>query len=474
VVRRLGIIFLLLINATCARYVGGVSNAIPDSGPADSRSADSRPADSGPADFAPTDSGLSDTGLSDAASDGAIDSRADANAPISARGERDSSFGNSGVVTFEGGQSGRSSWVGGAVVDSAGRLVVVGSLYNQPSQFDLFVARFLPNGSADASFGNLGIVFWTANRYDLGRSIMLDQNDNIVLSGSMDYGQDSPTLWRYTSSGALDQSFGQSGTARISVSGDAGGIGLARDPVDGGYFVTGGVWSGSKMHLVKFKPDGSRDPTFNGGVVERSKAFGNNVIVDSQRRVIVTGYLSGATKDLAVWRFLPNGTLDASFGQSGVFTHAGAAGADKEDVGAAIVALPNDDLLVVGHSESSSDRDMVIWKLTAGAGQLDASFANAGVYISTFSGGAAAGQAIAVETGHRFVVAGYSQAPGDKDLTVWRFSSDGSLDSSFGQNGIYTDRIAQTDEGVHAIVVAGARLIVAGRQGEDGALWVLR
>jgi len=72
------------------------------------------------------------------------------------------------------------------------------------------IARYLPDGRLDSSYGNAGY----SNAEDLGYTSAALQGDKIIVAGSTgnpdDYNTDF-TVIRYTAKGALDTSFGQNG-----------------------------------------------------------------------------------------------------------------------------------------------------------------------------------------------------------------------------------------------------------------------
>jgi uncharacterized delta-60 repeat protein len=98
------------------------------------------------------------------------------------------------------------------------------------------------------------------------------------------------------------------------------------------------------------------------------------VAVDSAGRIVATGHSTGAAsaKKMAVWRFLPDGSPDPSFGSSGVFVETFFTASE----GASLVIGPGDSVIVGGNA-SSTLTTLSAWKLTS-SGALDPSFGAAG------------------------------------------------------------------------------------------------
>jgi len=209
-------------------------------------------------------------------------------------------FGTAGEVTID--FAGDSDFAQGVAVDAAGRIVVAGYAV-QGGQRDIALARLLPDGSLDGTFGTGGIV--TTDVAGFG-----DQaNDVAVLPG-----------------GAIV-------VAGTRVDSD----GVTADPV-----------------LVRYQPDGSLDPTFGvGGIAIADFGFrpagALGLVVQSDGKLVVAGTAQTgvgiATRDVAVARLLPEGGPDPSFDGDGARTIGVIAG--REDVGTSLAKQAADGYLVV-------------------------------------------------------------------------------------------------------------------------------
>ena len=101
------------------------------------------------------------------------------------------------------------------------------------------------------------------------------------------------------------------------------------------------------------------------------------------------------------------------------------------------------------------------------AGQLDLMFGNAGkvtTNIGDVSSYNIARDVVAYRSDGKFVVAGETDgAGGQRDFAVIRYNSDGSLDTSFGVDGIVTiDFGGGTDIGTAVAIDSSDRIVVAG------------
>jgi len=80
---------------------------------------------------------------------------------------------------------------------------------------DFALARFLPNGALDPSFGGGGFVTTNFGGVDEANAILLQPDGKIVLAGTTSNGGDF-ALVRYASDGSPDPGFGSSSLVTTS------------------------------------------------------------------------------------------------------------------------------------------------------------------------------------------------------------------------------------------------------------------
>ncbi len=109
----------------------------------------------------------------------------------------------------------------------------------------------------------------------------------------------------------------------------------------------------------------------------------------------------------------------------------------------------------------------------ANAGDLDTSFSSDGKRVQNFGATGDLGNAVAVDSHNRVVVAGWSFQPGGSlnyDFAVARFNTDGSLDTSFSGDGKRLQSFGNAFESDQATAVAvdsQDRIVVAGTSDQD-------
>ncbi len=359
-------------------------------------------------------------------------------------GALDASFHGTGFVTHPGESACATcqTIASGVAVDGSGRVVVTGYSIGSDGLWGVALWRYTAGGQPDTSFGGTGFVRATSPQGG-GVRCALDASGRILVAGFTWSGTDwDIATWRYLADGTPDPTFG--GTGLVTSHGAAGGsaedtaVGIA---VDGGHriLVTGYSTSAAgdqDMTLLRYLPSGALDATFNGtGIVTHDGAggahgddAGRDVAVDALGRVVVAGWspsLAGGD-DVAVWRFLADGTLDTSFGGTGYFVQDGAAGGSGPDEGRAVAVDGLGRIVVTGSSTSAAgDTDMVLWRLGAD-GAPDASLGGgSGRLVFTDGAGGTAGRDggrdLLIDGSGRLVVAGLSgTAPAGYEVSVWR------------------------------------------------------
>jgi len=127
-------------------------------------------------------------------------------------------------------------------------------------------------------------------------------------------------------------------------------------------------------------------------------------------------------------------SLDTSFGADGKVTTSFSAG---NDVGSGIAVQSDDKIVVMGTSDNGSGTSEFAVARFNVDGSLDTSFNGDGRVITFFSAGNDVGSGIAVQSDDKIVVVGTSDnGSGSSEFAVARFNVDGSLDTTFDDDGM--------------------------------------
>ena len=311
-----------------------------------------------------------------------------------ADGTADTGFDTDGLAVLAGPAGGASHDFGkGIAIDSNGKIVVVGHSVNAAGNTDVVVARFNTDGSLDNTFGGdvnpadatpdgfVVVDTSGAGSTDEANAVVLDSIGNIYVAGTTNAAVDNDmALWKFTSVGALDTSFaGGAGYLSYDSGAADAAYGIAID-ANGKLLVTGAAGG---MALWRVTASGVSDTAFNGtGVAVDTSGTGKSIAIDAGGNIVVAGdmVVAGNNNDMALWRYTSSGVLDTSFASTnGYLTHDGAGVNHSNDFdygyGVAIDAAGN--LLVVGSSTANNggsvNLDMAVWRFTS-AGVLDTTF----------------------------------------------------------------------------------------------------
>jgi uncharacterized delta-60 repeat protein len=371
-------------------------------------------------------------------------------------GTLDASFGPGGKVTTD--FAGSGDGAGAIAVQPDGKLVAAGAATIN-GQVDFALARYNDNGTLDTGFGTNGRVTTDfGGGYEAARSVALQWDGKIVVAGGSLIGFFNHfAVARYLSDGTLDASFGTGGKvitkfenrpdgiAPGEVSADADSVAVQPD----GKIVVAGyanIEGEEDFALVRYNANGTLDTTFgSGGKVITdfgrlqqgySYALGFSLALQPDGKIVVAGvaYI-GAGRDFALARYNSNGTLDTSFGTGGkVITDF-----TRDDSAFSVAVEPDGKILVAGMADVSQGYGFALVRYN-GNGTLDASFGTGGKVTTDFGildqgFSLANANSLAVQPDGRIVAAGRAYFNEDFHSGLARYNSNGTLDASFGTGG---------------------------------------
>lgn len=373
-------------------------------------------------------------------------------------GTIDTGFGNGGIVTTAVAESGKIKAV---VVQSDGKIVVGGfSLSNFSNKFTL--ARYNSNGTLDTAFATSGIEITAFSGASEITSLAIQSDGKVVAAGFANGALNDFALARYSSNGILDTSFDTDGKVSIvEVSAqEIHGVIVQSD----GKIVAGGFAANATDNdfaVYRFTSTGALDTTFGtGGKVITPIGTGNERItglaIQSGGELVAAGFsFNGTDNDFALVRYNSNGSLDTTFDGDGKLTTAIGSGTDE----AKGVLIQGDGKIVVGGFTSSSLRSEFVLARYLTAGTLDTDFDADGIVVTPIEGGNDEIKAIGMQSNGKLIAAGYAFGVNgnlNNDFAIARYNGDGSLD------GRTTTAIGTKDDAAHALVIQPDDKIVVG------------
>ena len=253
-------------------------------------------------------------------------------ARYNADGSLDSTFGSGGKVTTD--IASRDDYLFATALQPDGKIVVAGFSKGATTSDDFAVARYNADGTLDASFGTGGYVLTVFDAaYDDVYALLLQPDGKIVAVGASGNAAGTQyffALARYTSAGALDPSFGSGGKVETAIgTKDDEAVGAVLQPdgkiVAGGYTKSPSAPYTTAFALARYNADGSLDSSFGSGG-KMTTAVGtydsiNELAIQPDGRIVAAGYAQmGAYLDAALARYMPDGSLDSTFGTGGKVT----------------------------------------------------------------------------------------------------------------------------------------------------------
>lgn len=304
-------------------------------------------------------------------------------------GSLDNSFGGDGKVSYNFGAL-YDDYANEMVLESDGKITLVGHTNLNTLNSSICLARFLPNGDIDPSFGNSGeVITDLGTDYDFGYTLAQNAEGKYAVSGKS---SSDVYVALYDENGTLDANFGTGGIARIVA--QSGfvyyGYDIAFQP--DGKIVVGGTYGENgniNFFVARFNTDGTLDNTFSvNGLLDtdfnnNSADWGYTVEVLSDGKILLAGstYSSGNGDDIALVRYNSDGTLDQSFNGSGKLS------VDFGDDESAYTMLiqPDGKLLLGGRTYNATlDEAKYLLARLNSDGTVDNTFGSGGVTYTTF------------------------------------------------------------------------------------------
>src|SRR5216683_1368782 len=267
----------------------------------------------------------------------------------------------------------------------------------------------------------------------------------------------------YAAAGDFDPSFNQVGFTRHDLSESALAEGVVIYP--SGEIVTLGFYGTDRRPILwRQLPDGTLDTSFGGtGVVyppiPGANSIPDTIAVDNLNRIIVVGTFGTG---YVLWRLNFDGSSDLSFAGTGYFTFSTGASPPYPITGVAIQA---DNKIVGVGGMLSSRSQFTVYRVTE-AGELDSTFGGTGVIFTeiTPGGGVDRATGVAIQADGRIVAAGRARsfASLNYQVALARYLPSGELDSDFGEGGKVLFSILDNNLGRKVVIQPDGKIVVTG------------
>ena len=396
-----------------------------------------------------------------------------------APGDLDLTFGRGGAVTTD--FKGSNDIANAAALQADGKIVTAGIRFVGISAAtgDFLVARYNTNGTIDKTFGQGGSVVTDFGMTESASAVAIQPDGKIVVAGGT-----YPTfvflgfyaLARYNPNGSLDTTFGDGGLVITTFNSQgAFASALAIQP-DGKILAAGTKYihfssddsSDTDFAIARYNSDGSRDTTFGtGGEVATDFNQKNDdalaIILQPDGNIVAAGDATSPATfvDFALTRYLPDGSLDTTFGAAGkVETDFGGKNLDQ----AHSVVLQADGKIVAAGTTVSKNgltQNFAIARYNS-SGIQDTTFGRRGLTSVNFGSFSQIAHSILLQPDGKLVTVGFSDnESSDSDFLIARINSNGTLDSTFGTAGEVRTSLGDLNGGANAGLLQSDGKIVA-------------
>ncbi len=361
----------------------------------------------------------------------------------------------------------------------------------------LCVATFAQNsGDLDPSFGTDGIVIsgTTSNPIEAFQDLAIQEDQKIIAAGM---GWDANytarvRVARYMTDGTLDTDFGVDGYFTFEQDNEAL-IYSCTINSEGKIILAGATtnYQFYKVLLIQLNSDGTLDTSFgdNGVVIQQFSAvpeyfedFARGVALDANENILISGSSFTINPDNQeylrqplVARFTADGTLDTSFGVNGMATLPVVQDGNSFDC---VLVQPDGKILTGGTYSPEFLWNVMLLARYNEDGSLDSTFGQEGVIQYSQNNVDDEIWNMALTSEGDIIVGGFTAtASYDYYAILVKFTTDGVLDTSFGSDGTVIENEETFNEGADLQIQDDEKIVFGGSTGEgppgsfDMAVW---
>ena len=352
--------------------------------------------------------------------------------------------------------NGTAAIVSKAITMPDGRTLAVGTIGDAAH-----VMRLRAIGSLDTDFQDGGrFVFRSTAGRTAGRAIAVDANGNIIVASTVTGPPpDEAKRWsitRWSSDGFADSAFagGEALLGSFVTDSDIGALAVQGD----GKILVAGTDGWFSTVVARLNPDGSLDPSFNGGISVATGRPAEHVTAMSIRPdgsvLVAANSALNHRLEAVVLRLTPDGIQDSSWGANGF---APVIPRDMDGVNINALAQQQDGRIVVGGACFSSWR----WNNEPRACVIVLDeFGDANYTIADAAGvGPSLLNGIATTRDGKLVAAGETSAGYP---FVMRLNRDRSLDATYGAGGLAQTTSVQSGDWIANVLDLDGKVRVLG------------
>jgi len=391
-------------------------------------------------------------------------------------GRLDNTFDNDGILTTDFTFS--YDFASSVVIQGDDKIVVAGySFIFSPGRNvqHLAVSRYNSDGSLDNSFADNGKLEGTSKQGDTRFNAGSIQTDRKIIAAGLTWnGTDYDfALARFNTDGRPDSTFNNNGVQITDFGGNDEAVSIAIQP-DGKIVIAGN--SDNRFALARYNVNGSPDETFNtNGKLITSMGYSDNcqsVALQNDGKIVVAGYSfidSGFDSAyFVIARFSSLGIPDNTFNGNGKqLTEFGS----QYNFGSSMAIQNNGKIVVAGRSFINNQDNFSLARYNTD-GNLDTTFSNDGKQNNVFGPDDYFAQSLAIQSDGKIIVAGYSQSvySGGSMFALARYNTNGDLDNTFNGNGFQNTSVGENFNFGKSVAISSNGKIAVGGTNDNYAI----
>ncbi len=294
-------------------------------------------------------------------------------------------------------------------------------------------------GALDFSFSNDGRILSSISVSASGTDILIQSDGKILAAGIANLGATGNSFYvaRFNIDTTLDTTFGTSGVSLIEF-GTESSISSCRLKLQSdGKILVGGLISlatsvDRDIVLARLNPNGSLDTTFDSDgkvIISHSinftEEFGN-IDIASDGKILVFGGFEN--QECSIARLNTNGSLDTTFSSDGKHVF------DLGSVSQSCSGVVQTDNKILVTTTIANVGAIGVGRFTT-TGVLDTTFDTDGIASITFSAGLGRPSSIALQSNGRILVSGRAGFTEPDNSVIMRLNTNGTLDTTFDTDG---------------------------------------
>jgi uncharacterized delta-60 repeat protein len=391
-------------------------------------------------------------------------------------GSLDTTFGTGGKVTTVIGTNGGTIF--GITIQTDGKIVTAGSIATSSSA-NVELARYNSDGTLDSLFDTDGLVTTVVGSgSSAANAVAIQPDGKIVIGGSYYVSNSDFLIARYNTDGSLDTTFSIDGVQVTDVGGANEYCQSVAIQPDGKIVALGrtGTFPNFDFLTIRYNTDGTVDTTFDtDGIVQTAVGAGDDrgysIGLQPDGKIVVGGASAiGSDYQFSLARYNTDGSLDSSFDSDGLATM----GIATYDCYGISLVIQSDGKIVLGGSIDNGPLRSFGLARFNGNGSIDSTFDADGIVFTPVGTDYDQINSVLLQPDGKIIGAGFitGSVPTDIDFALARYNTDGSLDTTFDNDGIVTTIWGNEGDQCNAAALqTDGKIVAAGKYGNPSTIY---